>query len=158
MTTADLRSATYGGLAIAIAIGAWWLGATRLALADGADTARIAADALSMLWFVRGAAVAVLATRAAAARGWTAGVAIALGVVTPSWPALALAWSASASSAMQVVLAEAALIAAALALPLVGAALRRLPKVPAPPLGTACGVALAAALWMARPAWLPPVV
>ena len=77
------------------------------------------------LWLVRGMALAMLCVRAGALYGWRRGVKAGLGLISPSWPVVALAWSASATSFAQVALAELLLLAGTAALPLLGLSLRR---------------------------------
>jgi len=139
------------GLALAIAVALWWVGSSRLALDHGTDAARGAADALKTLWLVRGMALAMLSVRAGALYGWRRGAKGGLGLISLSWPVVALAWSASAASLTLVVLAELLLLAGSAALPLIGLFLRRwLRRVDfAVMAGTAVGTALAAALWVA---------
>ncbi|MDO9074392.1 MAG: hypothetical protein Q7U73_14115 [Rubrivivax sp.] len=153
------RLAALSGLALTAAVALWWLGSTRLALDDGSDASRPAADTLITLWLVRGMALALLAVRAGALRGWRAGAVAALGLIAPCWPLVVLAWSASAAPLAQVALAEAMLLAAGVALPLLGGGLRRaLRRVElAEILGTAVGAALAATLWFTRSLWTLPV-
>ncbi len=146
------------GLALAVTIGAWWLVSTRLALDHGTDAGRAAADALYALWLVRGMAVSMLCVRAGALYGWRRGASAGLGLISPSWPVAALAWSASATSFAQVALAELLLLAGTAALALLGLFLRRsLRRVElAGVAGTGVGAALAAALWAASgSAYLP---
>ena len=139
------------GLALAVAIGVWWLGSARLALDHGTDAGRGAADALHALWLVRGMALSMLCVRAGALYGWRLGADAGLGLISPSWPVVALAWSASATSLTQVALAELLLLAGSAALPLLGLFLRRsLRRVElAVVAGSGVGAALAAALWAA---------
>jgi hypothetical protein len=139
------------GLAVAVAIGVWWLGSARLALDHGTDAGRGAADALDALWLVRGMALSTLCVRAGARYGWRLGAKAGLGLISPSWPVVALAWSASATSLAQVVLAELLLLTASAVLPWLGLFLRRsLRRVElAVVAGTGAGTALAAALWAA---------
>jgi len=145
------RPAAMTGLALAAAIAVWWLGSTRPALDHGTDAGRNAADALNALWLVRGMALAMLSVRAGALYGWRRGAKAGLGLISPSWPLVALAWSASATSLTQVALAELLLLAGSAALPLIGLFLRRsLRRVElAVMAGTGVGTALAAALWFA---------
>ena len=119
------RPAAMTGLALAVAVAAWWLTSTRLALDHGTDAGRSAADALNALWLVRGMALAMLGVRAGALHGWRRGATAGLGLIAPSWPLVALAWSASATSLTQVALAELLLLAGSVALPLIGLFLRR---------------------------------
>lgn len=145
------RPAAMTGLALAVAIAVWWLTSTRLALDHGTDAARSAADTLYALWLVRGIALSILCVRAGALHGWRRGAKAGLGLISPSWPVVALAWSASATSLAQMALAELLLLAGSAALPLLGLFLRRsLRRVElAVMAGTGVGIALAAALWVA---------
>ncbi len=145
------RSAAITGLALAAAIAVWWLGGTRVALEHGTDAGRNAADALNTLWLVRGMALAMLAARAGALYGWRRGAKTGLALISPAWPLVALAWSASAASSTQIALAELLLLAGSAALPLIGLFLRRsLRRVEfAVIAATGVGAALAAALWVA---------
>lgn len=145
------RSAAASGLVIAAAAAAWWLGATRLALENGTDAARSASGALQALSLVRAIAVALTAPRLAALRGSLGGVAAAIGSIVPSWPIVALAWTASRESPLTVIGAEAALVAVGAALAGIGAVLRRVTGRSDVALGaaTGVGVAAAAASWFA---------
>ena len=137
------------GLALAAAIAVWWLGSTRLALDHGTDASHSAADALCALLLVRGMALAVLSVRAGALYGWRRGATAGLGLIAPSWPLVAPAWSASTTSLTQIALAELLLLAGSAVLPLIGLSLRRLLHSAelAVMAGTGVGAALAAALW-----------
>jgi hypothetical protein len=139
------------GLALAAAIAVWWLGSTRLALDHGTDASRSAAGALYALLLVRGMALAVLSVRAGALYGWRPGATAGLGLIAPSWPLVALAWSASTISLMQIALVEPLLLAGSAVLPLIGLSLRRLLHNAelAVMAATGVGAALAAALWRA---------
>lgn len=144
--------AALSGLALAAAVALWWLGSTRLALDKGMDASRPAAEALHTLWLVRGMAVAVVSLRLGALRGWQAGAVAALGLIAPSWPLAVLAWSASTAPWSQVALSEVVLLAAGLALPLIGLGLRRAVRRAdfAETVGTAVGIGLAASVWLTR--------
>lgn len=146
------RLAAMAGLALAAAVSLWWLAGTRLALDDGADASRNAAEALQAAWLVRGMALVTTCIRVGALRGWRPGTEEALGLIAPSWPLVALAWMASTESWSQVAMAELALLAAGLALPLFGQALRRvLHRVEfADMMAMLLGATLAAALWLSR--------
>ncbi|MBX3645324.1 MAG: hypothetical protein KF720_19865 [Rubrivivax sp.] len=154
--TPALRLAALSGLAWAALGAAWWLGSARLALDDGADTSRSAADALWLVWFVRGGALLLWGLRAGLLRGARSGALEAFALCAPSWPLMALAWSASAWSWPRVVGAELLLLAVGVCLPAVGARLgRRLPRSDlADGLAMLAGVALVAALWRNRDAWM----
>ncbi len=152
------RFAAISGLGLAAAFAAWWLGSARLAIDHGADAARSSADALHIAWLVRALVVPVLGVRVGALRGWKTGAASSLAVVVPSWPVVAMAWSASTAPWTQSVLAEGFLLAEAIAMPLVGAALRRVVSRSSlvEPIASAVGVALAAALWLGHDRWSLP--
>jgi hypothetical protein len=140
------------GLALAAAVTLWWLGRTRLALEDGSDPGRSAADALHALLLVRGMAVGMAGVRVGASLGWRPGAVASLVLIAPSWPLLVLAWCASTTPLWRVALAESLLVAAALVLPAVGSGLRRaMPRADlAAAMGTALGAALVAFMWFAR--------
>lgn len=146
------------GLAIAAALALWWLGSSRLALEDGADASRPAADALHALWLVRAMVLALVGVRVGALDGWRAAAALGLVLLAPAWPVLVLVWSASHATLAQVLLAEAGLLLACAALPLLGLGLRRLLRLAplAESAATLVGVALVAALWSARSLWALP--
>lgn len=146
------------GVALAAALALWWLGSSRLALDDGADASRPAADALQALWLARAMALALVGPRVGAVSGWRAGAAAGLALVAPAWPVLVLAWSASALPLAQVLLAELLLLAASAALPLLGLGLRRLLRQApvAEAAATLAGCALMAALWSTRGLWTLP--
>ncbi|MDP1902504.1 MAG: hypothetical protein Q8K96_18945 [Rubrivivax sp.] len=150
------RLAAMTGLALAAAVALWWLGSTRIALDRGSDAGPPATDALQSLWLARGMALAMLAVRVGALRGWRPGAAAALGLIAPSWPLVVLAWSASTTLFSTVVLGELLLLAAAIALPRLGQGLRRVLRQVewADLVATGVGVALAAALWFTRGLWL----
>ena len=153
MSTAPaLRLATMAGLALAVAVSLWWLGSTRLALDDGSDASRNAAQALQVAWLARGMALATMGIRSGTLRGWRPGAEEALGLIAPSWPLVALAWAASTASWAHVALAELVLLAAGLALPLIGQGLRRvLRRVEfADIMAALLGAALASTLWLSR--------
>ena len=146
------------GLALAAAVAVWWLGSTRLALDHGSDASRCADDALQALLLVRVTALAIVGMRVGALRGWRPGLAAGIGLIAPSWPVVLLARSAGTRSATQVALAEVLLLAASVALPLVGFGLHRLlqKKELAVISGTLLGLAFAASAWAARGLWLLP--
>ena len=155
----SLRLCAASGIAFAAAVALWWLASTRIALDQGSDASRLAAQALNALWFVRGASLALLGARFCTPRGWRPGALAALGLIAPAWPLVVLVWSASTAAAARVVLAESLLLAAALALPLFGLGLRRALRWPAlaETAATAVGTALAAAWWLARGFWTLPL-
>ena len=152
------RLSAWLGLALAACAAAWWLAGTRLALQRGGDAASTAAQALQALWHVRALAVAVVAVRVAALRGWGAGAWAGLAVVLPAWPVALLAWSASDVPGAAVVAAECALLAGVVAAPVVGAGLRRvLPRGEWALLGAAAAsAAMGAVLFIVPPPWAPP--
>ena len=152
------RVAALSGLAVAAALAVWWLGSTRLAIDRGADAGRASEDVLQVAWLVRALVVPTLAVRVAALAGWRAGAGAALAMVVPAWPVLALAWAASAAPLWQAVLAEGALVGAALVLPMVGPGVRRaLSSADAvEPVATAVGLVRAAVAWMAHDRWAFP--
>jgi len=146
------------GLALAGAIAVWWLGSTRLALDHGSDASRYADEAMQALLLVRIMALAIVTVRAGALRGWRPGLAAGMCLIAPSWPLVVLAWSAGTRSATQVALSEVVLLAASMALPLIGLALNRLLQRTELSLlsGTLLGLAFAASAWAARGLWLMP--
>lgn len=149
------RIAALSGLALAAAVAAWWLGSTHIAIDHGADPGRSSTEALQIAWLARAMLVPALTVRVGALRGWRSGSATAVGLVVPSWPLVAVAWSASAVSMASVILAEGCLIVGAIALPALGQILRRM--VPRPEVAgvvaSALGVVLAAAASFAAAAW-----
>jgi hypothetical protein len=152
------RPGALTGVVLALAIATWWLGSTRLALDHGTDAGRSAALALRTLWLARGMALALLCVRTGALYGWRRGAIAGLVLLSPAWPLVALAWSASATPLLDVVAAELLLIAAAAAVPSIGVLVRRaLPRADvAVVAGTGIGTVLAAALWLASgSAYLP---
>ena len=152
------RFAAFSGLGLAAAFAVWWLASARLAIDHGADPARNSADALHVAWLVRALIVSVVGVRIGALRGWRAGAASSLAVVAPSWPVVAMAWSASTAPLALPALAEGLLLVEAIALPLVGHGLRRLVARSdlLEPLASAVGVALAAVLWLGHGRWALP--
>jgi hypothetical protein len=153
-----LRAAAACGLALAAAVTAWWLGSTRLALNAGAEASGQAASALQAAWFARASALALCGPRAGALRGSRRGIAESLVLAAAWWPVAVLAWAASTLAWTQVALAEGLLLAAGVALPLlgqrVGAPLQRSDLADA--LSMLFGAALAVALWSAGGHWLWP--
>jgi hypothetical protein len=144
------------GVALAMVAAVWWLSSTRLALDRGADAARSAADVLQALWLVRGMALAVSSLRMGALHGWRTAVAANVCLIAASWPVVLLAWAASTAPFSTVLLGESLLLAATLALPLIGVGLRRWlhDGERAAIVGTAFGVALAAAVWLKHSSWI----
>lgn len=153
----SLRLAAATGLAMAAAVALWWLGSTRLALDGGSDGGRSAAGALHAAWLVRAMSLPIVALRVGTWHGWRAGAAAALALIAPSWPVGVLAWSASTWPIGTMMLAEGLLLAAGLALPLLGSALRRAfaRAELADLVAAGSGVALAAAVWFTRAHWAP---
>ncbi len=153
------RLAALTGLAISAAIACWWLGSSRLALDDRSDTGRAAADALMLTGLVRAIALSMLSLRGGVLRGWRQGSTEALALVSPSWPLVALAWSASTVPWSHAVLMELVLCAIGGVLALigerVGTAIKQ--KEVADSLAVTIGVALAVTLWMTRSFWVPPL-
>lgn len=157
--TPGCRLAVLSGLALAAALGLWWLGSTRLALEHGADAARSSADTLQAAWLMRGLVLPLLALRVGALHGWRTGAAGCLALVVCAWPLVVLAWSASAAPLSQLATIECLLLAAAVALPLLGRGLRRVMRRAelAELVATAAGLALAASAWLTRSAWSLPL-
>ena len=104
------RFAAMSGLGLAAVVAVWWLGSARLAIDHGADAARSSAEALQMAWLVRALLVSMVGVRIGALRGWRDGAAASIAVVAPSWPVVAMAWSASAAPLTQTILAESFLV------------------------------------------------
>jgi len=156
--SAGRRFAALSGIGLAAALAVWWLGGARLAIEHGADAATGSAVALRVAWLLRALLVPVLGVRIGALFGWRAGAASSLAIVAPSWPVVAMAWSASAVPLAQLMLAEIFLLVEALVSPLVGRALRRVVPRPeiAEPVASAIGVVLAAALWLSHDRWALP--
>lgn len=149
LSRTGLRLAIAAGMIATLPVALWWLGGTRLALAQGADTAQLSAVALQVLWLLRTLGLTLLAPRVGAFCGWRPGAAAGLAALAPAWPLAALAWSASSVPASTLLRAEGLLVGAAIALPLAGAGLRRaLPRPAHADAGsTLIAIALAAALW-----------
>ncbi len=143
------------GITLATATAVWWLGASRVAIQSGGDTALLAAQALLVLGVLRAMLIAVSAPRVAARDGYSAGVRSALPIVTTAWPVVALAWTASADSVVRTVLLEIALICGALAAPVTGHVLARWRRGSAAtvPLATLAGIALACCVWLLSLHW-----
>jgi hypothetical protein len=157
MSTAwSLRQAALSGLAVAAAVAVWWLGSTRLALQEGADTGAIAQSTLLIAWAARGTLLLLMGPSSGALRGWRRGASESMTLCAPIWPVLVLAWAASPLPWMLVAMWEIALLAAGAALPWLGERLRRLlPNADlADASSMALGVTLAAALWLGRGHWM----
>jgi len=146
------------GLALTAATATWWLGSTRLALAQGQDTAGAAALAIEALWLARAMALPPLALRLGVLRGSRPAAANCAAFVAAPWPLLLLAWSASGLPTGRVVAAEVALLAGGLVVPLIGQGLRGVLRSTqlAATAGTAIGTILAAGLWLTRALWWSP--
>jgi hypothetical protein len=114
------------GLGVTVAVGTWWLGATRIAIEQTADAAAISEQALFVLAVVRAAVIVLLGTRTGAAAGFNAGVRTSLPVVAAAWPLVTLAWAASRADTMQVLFVEAVLVLIAVVVPALGHASGRL--------------------------------
>lgn len=147
-----LRIGVLLGLALATAVSVWWLGATRIALAAGTDAAMLATQALLVLSLARPMLVSVLGLRTAALGGVAEGIRAAVPVVAVAWPVVALAWLAGAGSLARTLLVEMALIAYAVAVPVVGALLARMTggRDWTGAVATGVGVALACGVWLLR--------
>lgn len=145
-----LRLGLVLGLVLATAVAVWWLAATRIALDAGTEAAVLAGQALLLLSLARPMLISVLGLRTAALSGPAEGCRAALPIVTTAWPVVALAWLASADGLARTLFIEAALIAYALAVPVVGGLLVRLTGRRAwiGAAATATGVALACAVWL----------
>jgi hypothetical protein len=145
------------GITLATATAAWWLGASRVAIQGGGDTALLAAQVLFVLGMLRAMLIAVSAPRVAARDGYAAGVRSAIPIVTTAWPVVALAWAASADSVARTLLVEGALLCGALAAPVAGHVLARWRQdsASAVPLATLAGVALASCVWWLSVNWRP---
>lgn len=146
------RLAAVTGLALAAAVSLWWLGSTRLAVDDGSDASRIADEALQLAWLVRGMALAAIGIHMGTLQGFRSGAGDALGLIAPSWPLVAIAWTASTVSWAPMALAELALLAAGVALPLIGRGLHRAlqRRELAGMMAMLLGAVLLAALWLSR--------
>ena len=152
------RIAALSGLALAAAVALWWLGSTRIAIDRGSDPGRSSTEALQIAWLARAMLVSALCVRVGASRGWHSGAASALALVVPSWPIVAIAWSASAVPAWPMVFAESFLLAAVVALPAIGHGLRRVVRrlEVVEVIASAIGIALAASVALAHDAWAFP--
>lgn len=146
------------GLALTATTATWWLGSTRLALAQGQDTTGAAALAIEALWLARAMALPLLALRLGVLRGSRPAAANCVAFVAAPWPLLLLAWSASGLPAGRMATTEVALLAGSLFLPLMGRGLRGVLRSPqlATLAGTTIGTLLAAVLWLTRALWWSP--
>lgn len=149
------RLAAWSGLVLAAAVGVWWIGSTRLALADSADPSRSAIAALHASYILRAMMLALTAPRIAATHGWRQSATQALLLCAPSWPPMTLAWAASTTALSSIALAEGLLLTSGLGLALAGHGLRHAVSRTdvAQLLATAGGATLAAAVWASRLAW-----
>jgi hypothetical protein len=138
------------GLSLATAIATWWLGASRVAIESGRDTALLAAQALFVLALLRSLLLTVSAPRVAAREGYAAGVRSALPVVTAAWPVVALAWAASTDSIARTLVVEIALLGVACVAPLPGYLLARWRpgRASNTALATLAGVVVACGVWL----------
>jgi hypothetical protein len=138
------------GLALAGAVAAWWLIASRIALQSGIDAALPAGEALLVLAVTRGMLVAVIAPRTAAVGGYVAGLRVCLPIVALGWPLVALSWAASSADTLRTLSTEAGLLGLAALLPLAGRALARLLKQGpvTEAVSAALGVLLACGAWL----------
>jgi hypothetical protein len=138
------------GLALAGAIAAWWLIASRIALQSGVDASLPAAQALLVLATTRGMLVALVAPRIAAVGGYVAGLRVCLPVVALGWPLVALSWAASSADTLRTLSLEAGLLGLAALLPLAGRGLARLLKQGpvTEAVAAAVGVLLACGVWL----------
>jgi hypothetical protein len=143
------------GITLTVAVAVWWLGASRVALQSGGDAALMATQALFVFGLLRAMLIAVSAPRIAASDGYRAGVHHAIPIVTAAWPAVVLAWSASATSVPQVLLVECALLCGALVAPLPGRMLARWRLAPASllTLASLAGITLACGVWLVAIHW-----
>jgi hypothetical protein len=112
------------GLLVAVAVAAWWMGASRIAIEQAADAAVLASQALFVLACTRAALLVLLGTRSGLVLGYRNGVRASVPVVAAAWPVVALAWAASSDSLARTLLVETSLLACAVAVPALGHALR----------------------------------
>lgn len=143
------------GVAVAAAVTLWWLGASRLAIARGADAGPVAVDALNALLLARAMVLALCIGHGGGSTGSSAARSDSLVLLAPAWPVAVLAWSASRVSAAQLLASEASLLLAALVLPGLAGALRRAwPGDDRGRLaGTTVGVVLALGCWLSYRYW-----
>jgi hypothetical protein len=144
------------GLIIAACAAAWWLGATRVSLGQGGDTAAIASIALLGLWLARAMVLSPFALRAGAEEGARSGLEASSALVLAAWPVMVVAWQASMSSVSRLLLGEVMLLGGGALLAFVGAALRTLFRSArsAVTIATMLGVAISVATWTWSGAWL----
>lgn len=151
MTPARLAAAL--GLLPAAAVGAWWLALER----NGGAPAAVSVAALHALWLCQMLVVVLLGPRLGAALGRRAAATALATAVAIAWPLAAALGSATFLGARSMVLVQAALIAAAYALPAVGAAVTGEAhrwRSAAPAALALASVLSAAALWWTRESWL----
>jgi hypothetical protein len=151
-TTAVPALAFAAGACVAAAGALWWLGATRLALAADADTARVADQAWQAIWIARAMVLAVLSPRLASWLAWRPAAAAGIVLLAPAWPLAVLMGSAGGAVLAPALRAEGLLLAAAVVLPGLGQGLRRLLRRGslADSVATLLGVGLALGLWHGR--------
>lgn len=147
------------GLLLTAGVASWWLPATRLALLDpGGNPVALAARAALALWLCRALAIALFGPRAGAVAGARGGAWATTPLAYAAWPLVALLASAAPLPWPALLGLEALLLLAAVALPMLGAALARaLPAASAALLATLIGVLCASAGWWIHlrgwPAW-----
>lgn len=148
------RFAGAAGLAVAIAVCTWWLGATRLALDHASDPARIAAEALQALALARLGAVALITARATATVPIADSLRAGCLVVVQGWPVVLLAWSASTVTPGRVIVIEGILLLAACLMTIVRAGVQRV----VPRHDAAVMIITVAAIALTSGAWLTPAL
>jgi hypothetical protein len=144
------------GLLAAASAAAWWLGATRLSLAQSGGADGVAGSALLGLWLTRAVLLAPFALRAGALQGARVALVAAIALVLAAWPVVLAAAHASTLPAPRLLLAEALLLGGGALLAAVGAALRTLIRSTddALAIATMLGIAIAAATWTWAGAWM----
>lgn len=146
------------GIVAAAAVATWWLGSTRLLLAQGAPTAGAAATALAALWWTRALALGPLVLRAGALGGWRAATRAAWGFVAAAWPVVVVAGAASSLAWPRIALAEAVLACSTPVLAAAGEQIARRieARQVAVVVTTTLGIAVTAvAWWLAMRGWTP---
>lgn len=113
------------GLLLAVAIGTWWLTASRIAIEQSADPAALAAQTILVLAITRAALILLVGARASATAGFSAGVRAAIAVAVVAWPLVMLVWVASSTRAIHALGIELALLATGLLASGLGGAARR---------------------------------
>jgi hypothetical protein len=138
------------GITLAMAVATWWLGASRVAIEAGRDTATFATQALFVLALLRAMLMALVAPRVAARDGYTEGVRSALPIVAAAWPVVVLAWAASTDSLARALLMELTLVWGAFVAPLPGDLLGRwrAGRASNAALAASAGVAVAGGVWL----------